>query len=346
MANIYVEGQGPQGPQNKLSLVPADTAANGYTRGRCVNFGSDNLHAALALAAATACLGILEEDAISTKNPGSVIVHGPAIAQIGASISAGQQLTTDANARLVPATANQPVVAVALEAQTYVAANSSGVTSCALVFFFGMLGSLAQVASDAVTHAVSSGAIAIANGAIGLGSAGPLAMTLDTPTLAQDGTVITITAETAQAHTVTTSANKINGGSLVLTFAAQGDTVTLEATGQIWNVRSLSGSASVFGTVTTAAANAAIAVASALVKLNGAGALAMTLANPTVAQERTRLMIVATTAHAHTVTTAANKINGADDTVTYAAVGDAILLEARNQQWIVLATIGATLSEV
>jgi phage tail sheath gpL-like len=73
----------------------------------------------------------------------------------------------------------------------------------------------------------------------------------------------------------------------------------------------------------------------------------MTLANPSVAQERTRLAIVATTTHAHTVTTAATKINGADDTVTYAAVGDGIVLEARNQGWIVIASIGgATLSEV
>jgi hypothetical protein len=345
MANIYVEGQGPQGPQIKISLPP--TAVSGYMRGLCVNFGASNLICALAAQAATAPLGILEEDAVSTKNPCSVILFGEAIAQIGASVSAGQNLTTDANGRLVPAVNGQPIVAVALEAQSYVAANSSGVTSCALVFFFGALGAQQAAVSDAITHLTASGAITVANGTVGLGSAAPLAMTLATPSAAQDGVTITITAETSQAHTVTTAGNKINGNSCVIAFAAQGDSVTLEATGQIWNVRSLTGSASVLPTTTIEAASGAIAVSSALVNLNGAAALTMTLANPSVAQERTRLAIVATTTHAHTVTTAATKINGADDTVTYAAVGDGIVLEARNQGWIVIASIGgATLSEV
>jgi hypothetical protein len=81
--------------------------------------------------------------------------------------------------------------------------------------------------------------------------------------------------------------------------------------------------------------------------VGGNAAKQMTLAQPSVAQEDTLLMIVAATAHAHTVTTTADGINGADDTVTFAAVGDAVLLRARNQKWISLALVGnAALSEV
>ena len=63
---------------------------------------------------------------------------------------------------------------------------------------------------DTVTHTTSSGAITVSGGTVGLGSGGALAMTLATPTNpGQDGTVLVIVAETAQAHTVTTAANKI-----------------------------------------------------------------------------------------------------------------------------------------
>jgi hypothetical protein len=100
-------------------------------------------------------------------------------------------------------------------------------------------------------------------------------------------------------------------------------------------------------TVTYAVASAAIAVAPATVSLGSSGALAMTLATPTTpAQDNVTLDIVATTAHAHTVTTAANKINGNKDTVTFAAVGDCVKLKAVGGIWYVLSIIGATLSEV
>jgi hypothetical protein len=68
-------------------------------------------------------------------------------------------------------------------------------------------------------------------------------MTLVQPTANQDGTRVFITAETAHAHTITTAANGINGAKHVVTFAAQGDGVELEAMATVWNVRSLVGTA-------------------------------------------------------------------------------------------------------
>jgi hypothetical protein len=61
-----------------------------------------------------------------------------------------------------------------------------------------------------------------------------------------------------------------------------------------------------------------------------------------------KLTIIAATAHAHTVSAPADGINGADDTVTFAAVGDFVELVASNGVWY--ATVGgptpAALSEV
>ena len=93
----------------------------------------------------------------------------------------------------------------------------------------------------------------------------------------------------------------------------------------------------------------AIPIASGTYVINGAGALAMTLATPTLAQDGATLTIIAGTAHAHTVTTAANKIVPSKDTVTYAAVGDYITLRAVNGLWYNIAIGGPTpaiLSEV
>ena len=76
----------------------------------------------------------------------------------------------------------------------------------------------------------------------------------------------------------------------------------------------------------------------------------MTLATPaTPAQDGITLTIIAGTAHAHTVTTAANKIVPSKDTVTFAAIGDYIVLQAMNGLWFNLGIGGptpASLSEV
>ncbi len=344
MANIYVPAKGPKGVQLKESLLPA--AVSGYMRGLAVNYGTDMNHAALVTQAATAPLGILEEDAINVLNPCSVIEFGEAVAQIGASVTAQQQLTTDANGRLVPATTGQPVVAIALEPQTYVAPDSSGVSSCACVFFFGPMAPNAAAVAPPMTYYAASGAIAVGIGTAVLNGAAALAMTLAAPLASQDGVVLRIVAETAKAHMVTTPASGINGGSTIITFAAEGDSVTLQAMNQTWVVTAIGGSATIAASATAVITSTAISPTAGVATLGSAEALATTLATPTVAQEDTTLLIVAVTAHAHTVTTAALIINGVDDTVTFANVGDAVLLKARNAKWIVVALIGATLSEV
>lgn len=98
-------------------------------------------------------------------------------------------------------------------------------------------------------------------------------------------------------------------------------------------------------------ASGAIAIKEGTVILDAASALAMTLVAPTAGlpnaggDDGKILRIVAKTAHAHTVTTPSNKINGADDTATFANVGDAIELLAYNGVWYKL-NATATLSEV
>lgn len=98
----------------------------------------------------------------------------------------------------------------------------------------------------------------------------------------------------------------------------------------------------------------AIAVKGGKVFLKATAAAAMTLANPVAGsrasggQDGLSIVIMALDAYAYTVTTAANKINGADDTATWAAaIGNNIELVAYNGAWYVVGTPkGVTLSEV
>ena len=87
----------------------------------------------------------------------------------------------------------------------------------------------------------------------------------------------------------------------------------------------------------------AIPLVSGTYSIGSSGALAMTLATPTTpAQDGIVLKIVAGTAHAHTVTTAANKIVPSDDTVTYAAVGDYVVLQSIGGLWYPFGVGGPT----
>lgn len=234
MANISVEAKGPKGIHAKESLLP--TAVAGYTRGLAVVYGADAYTALLAGAAAPA-LGLIEEDAIDVGNPVSVITLGETVAQLGAAgISKNDLLTTNAAGQLVVAQPGQPVVAVAMEDDP-----GPGAGDYICVFVLGRFGF--TLPGDTVVHAVAAGAIAVQSGAVGLGGAAALAMTLALPTNAQDGTIIFVTAESSEAHTVTTPANGINGAKHTVTFAARGDGVELEAVGGVWNVRSLVGGA-------------------------------------------------------------------------------------------------------
>lgn len=82
-----------------------------------------------------------------------------------------------------------------------------------------------------------------------------------------------------------------------------------------------------------------------------AGVDAMTLANPVAGppsaggNDGLELTVMATTAQAHTVTTATNKINGSKHIATFAAaVGNFITFVAFQGVWYVTASLGITLS--
>jgi hypothetical protein len=119
------------------------------------------------------------------------------------------------------------------------------------------------------------------------------------------------------------------------------------------NVSTLQGQVSTLQTQATAAANAtgcvkyasAGAIApygTAVLKTGTAGA--MTLVAPPAGAT---LTIVAADAHAYTVTTPTDAINGTDDTATFGgAVGDSIQLASESGVWITVALNGVTLSEV
>jgi len=100
-------------------------------------------------------------------------------------------------------------------------------------------------------------------------------------------------------------------------------------------------------------ASGAITIKNGVVLLNGSGVVAATLAAPVSGLQSAGgddgklLRIVAQTAHAHTVTTPADKINGGDDTATFAAaVGNACDLLAAGGVWLATNLTGVTLSEV
>jgi hypothetical protein len=102
----------------------------------------------------------------------------------------------------------------------------------------------------------------------------------------------------------------------------------------------------------TITASGAIPKNAGLALIGGSGVTAATLVAPVagppgVGDDGLQIIVSCTTAHAHTLTTPANKINGGYDTVTFAAVGDSITLQASGGVWYVVGAHGtATLSEV
>lgn len=132
MTNINVELKGPNGPQVKESLLP--TAVTGYGRGLAVVYGSDAYHAALASVAGEDILGVIEEDAVSLQNPVSVILFGQAVVEIGAAVTAGEQLAVNASGQFIAAASGKTVVAKALEA-----GSNAGDYICALLLPAGVV---------------------------------------------------------------------------------------------------------------------------------------------------------------------------------------------------------------
>jgi hypothetical protein len=158
-------------------------------------------------------------------------------------VAVGDQLYIDAATAVLSKDATAVPYGIALGA---VNAGATAVIPVQIVQSSG-LASLTQSgpATDGVTHAVASAAVAVASGTVGLGSGGALAMTLATPANpADDGKQIFLVAETAHAHTVTTAANVVknaNASGDTLTFAHVGDSVTLEALAGLWYVREING---------------------------------------------------------------------------------------------------------
>jgi hypothetical protein len=92
---------------------------------------------------------------------------------------------------------------------------------------------------DNVSAALVDGAIAIKTGTVAITKAGVAALTLAAPTATtDDGKVLTIIATTANAHTVTTPAAKLNGLHIATFGGAVGDSLVLEAYQGVWYTRS------------------------------------------------------------------------------------------------------------
>jgi len=93
-----------------------------------------------------------------------------------------------------------------------------------------------------IVYVGSAGAVAIQNSTVLIYGGSATALTLGTPTSAQNGTVITFVATTAQAHTVTAGTigfNAGNAGADVATFGgAIGDGFTVVAYEGEWYVTS------------------------------------------------------------------------------------------------------------
>lgn len=99
---------------------------------------------------------------------------------------------------------------------------------------------------------------------------------------------------------------------------------------------------------TAIVAAGAISQKQGLVRLGSAGALAMTLADPTSGtDDGKRLTIMASTAHAHVITIAGGIGAGTNNTITLGgAIGDMTELEALAGKWFLRPSINATASHV
>jgi hypothetical protein len=92
------------------------------------------------------------------------------------------------------------------------------------------------VRGDDVAVYTADGAIAVVDGVHELGKTSAGAFTLAPPAAGDDGMLLTITAKTAFAHTVTITEGLGGKGAAfdVITFAAVGDTISLRAVNQHW----------------------------------------------------------------------------------------------------------------
>lgn len=99
--------------------------------------------------------------------------------------------------------------------------------------------------------------------------------------------------------------------------------------------------------VQVASANGAITIESGVVAITKGGVCALTLAAPSAAQNGTMITIVATTAHAHTVTNSSPGFNSAGasgDVATFGgAIGDSMVVVAYGEKWHTVSLRNVTL---
>lgn len=125
-------------------------------------------------------------------------------------------------------------------------------------------------------------------------------------------------------------------------FGDPGDQVTIPPARHRGQMEPLDG-------IVTYGASGAIAVPDkdTTVILAGSAALAMTLADPTRAQDGVKLRIEASGAAAHTVTSATgfNAGGAAVDVATFAAaIGNNLVLEAVAGKWVIISSVGITVA--
>lgn len=122
--------------------------------------------------------------------------------------------------------------------------------------------------------------------------------------------------------------------------------VTMSSNLTVSGTATLTSSAANVATYTSAGA---ISETSGFVYIGSGGVLAMTLADPVTADNGKQLTIIASTAHAHTVSNAAGSgFNGGgagSDVGTYGgAIGDNLVLTANGGVWYVVSNTNVTLA--
>ena len=209
----------------------------------------------------------------------------------------------------------------------------------------------ADVAEKTITTYTASGAITDKNAMVILNAGTALAMTLALPVsggpgAGDDGKVLKITSETSQAHTITCTSGFNGGASSTVTFANAGDGVTLRAFGGYWWTSSAVTASFSNQPVNAYTSAGAITQKTGLVLINGAAAIAMTLANPTAGTDDGKVInVMAETAHAHTLQLPVN-FDGTNDKATFSAAGNQISLTAMGGVWYLNYYVGVSLSHV
>lgn len=123
------------------------------------------------------------------------------------------------------------------------ASTFTGAITATSAVLSGALSALTVTGKPVVTTASADGALTIADGVVKITKAGVCAMTLAAPTAGQEGTVMRIVSNTANAHTLTATGlidDGVTGGSKNLgTFGAfAGASITLVAINLKWSVLS------------------------------------------------------------------------------------------------------------